>query len=675
MQHVIRQDLIRAAKERFYQHNEAHVENVRPEILASWKRSRSYGIDPCRCDTHVLSPEELEKRIQLQQDFYDISVSLIEGLFAFTKESGLLIVLADAEGYVLACIGDNDIRALAVQNGLVNGSNSSERCIGTNAIGMVLETKAPVQVSGQEHFISPESNLVCSGAPVFAADGDLVGVICIVGKHEKVSIHTLGMAFAVSEAATKQLRMKAAHDSVGKAQKNMSAIIEHIQSGLLLVDRDMVIKLANSRAERLFDLPGGGLVGKTFNQAFGERGIGFEELHAGVSDRNITLKKGGRSVTVSLSSVPADSGEYVVTLEKTEALHKKINKIFGSEASFHFADIVGQSKAMTTTTSLARIAAENNSSVLLTGESGTGKELFAQSIHNAGSRASGPFVAINCGALPKSLIESELFGYEGGSFTGARKDGSPGKFELANGGTIFLDEIGDMPFDVQVNLLRVLQNREIVRLGSKSAIKIDVRIIAATNQDLHEVIKNNAFRSDLYYRLNVFNIQIPPLRERHGDVRLLADYFLEKYASLSNNRIDGFTEEAYAIMERYRWPGNIRQLENAVERAIYIAKEGRIDPSCLPPAIISGATGEQLPPVPYQRDEWSDGRDEASDPADQPSPTSALSLKNNEKQLIKDAIRSTGGNIKKAAEILGISRKTIYRKIDKYSIEVDELRL
>ncbi len=675
MQHVIRQDLIRAAKERFCRHNEEHVENVRPEILASWKRSRSYGIEPYRRDAHVLPLEELEARIQSQQDFYDISLSLMDGLFAFTKGSGLLLVLADAEGYILAAIGDDGIRTLAVQNGVVNGSNSAERCIGTNAIGTVLETREPVQVSGQEHFISPESNLVCSGAPVFAADGDLVGVICIVGKYEKVSIHTLGMAFAASEAATKQLRMKAAYDTVGKAQKNMTAIIEHIQSGLLLVDRNMVIKLANSRAERLFDLPEGGLVGKTFDEAFGEGGVGFEELHAGVSDRNVTLRKGGRPVTISLSSVPADSGEYVVTMEKIETLHKKINKIFGSEASFHFSDIVGQSKAMATTVSLARIAAENNSSVLLTGESGTGKELFAQSIHNAGSRASGPFVAINCGALPKSLIESELFGYEGGSFTGARKDGSPGKFELAEGGTIFLDEIGDMPFDVQVNLLRVLQNREIVRLGSKSAIKIDVRIIAATNQDLHEVIKNNAFRSDLYYRLNVFNIQIPPLRERHGDVRFLADYFLEKYASLSNNRIEGFTEDAYAIMERYRWPGNIRQLENAVERAIYIAKEGRIDQSCLPPAIISGAAGERLPAASYRHDEWRDDRGEMAAQADSAPSKSALSLKNNEKQLIKDAIRSTGGNIKKAAEVLGISRKTIYRKIEKYSINVDQLRM
>lgn len=673
MQNVIRQDLIRVAKEQFFRHNEVQVDYVRPEILSSWERSRNFGLEPGRYDTCVLPAKALEKRIGMQQDFYDIAVPLMESLFAFTTGSGLLIVLADAEGYVLTTIGDDDIQSMAVLNGLVNGCNRSERRIGTNAIGTALETGMPVQVSGHEHFISPQLNWVCSGAPVFSADGGVAGAVCIIGKYEKVSIHTLGMAFAASEAVTKQLRMKAAYDSVGRAQKNMAAIIEHTQSGLLLVDRDLVIKLANSRAEKLLGLPRDGLAGKTLGEAFGDGVIDPEQLRAGVSDRTIAFRKGGRTVTISLTSAPADSGEYLVTLEKIETLHKKINKIIGSEASFRFSDIVGQSKAIAATISLAKIAAENNSSVLLTGESGTGKELFAQSIHNASSRSDGPFVAINCGALPKSLIESELFGYEGGSFTGARKDGSAGKFELADGGTIFLNEIGDMPFDVQVNLLRVLQNREIVRLGSNRAIKIDVRIIAATNQDLQEVIKNNAFRSDLYYRLNVFNIQIPPLRERIGDVRLLADYFLKKYAGLSDNSIEGFTEEAYAIMEEYRWPGNIRQLENSVERAIYIAKSGKIDPSCLPHAITSGTSvdTEDFPPLSVSVFTSPAYEPDTAAPAAGEAP---LSLKTNERKLIEDAIRSTGGNIKQAAEVLGISRKTIYRKMEKYAIDPNSLR-
>lgn len=231
---------------------------------------------------------------------------------------------------------------------------------------------------------------------------------------------------------------------------------------------------------------------------------------------------------------------------------------------------------------LGQIAAQTPSNVLITGESGTGKELFAQAIHNASDRRNGPFVAINCGALPKSLIESELFGYEGGTFTGARREGCAGKFELANGGTIFLDEIGDMPFDVQVALLRVLQSHEVSRLGSSKTIKVDVRVISATNKDLLAAIDNNQFRSDLYYRLNVFGIAIPPLRERAGDVRLLADYFLQKYTSFSGHCLSGFTEAAYALLEEYEWRGNIRELENAVERAVYLTSEGRIGAECFP---------------------------------------------------------------------------------------------
>ncbi len=201
---------------------------------------------------------------------------------------------------------------------------------------------------------------------------------------------------------------------------------------------------------------------------------------------------------------------------------------------------------------MAKIAAQNDASVFLSGESGTGKELFAQAIHNASSRRRGPFIAVNCGALPKSLIEAELFGYEGGSFTGARRDGCAGKFELANGGTIFLDEIGDMPVDVQITLLRVLQNREVRRIGASKALRIDVRVITATNRDLEQLVDSKVFREDLFYRINVFRINIPSLRERTGDVRQLAGFFLAKYSDIRpGGRVEGFTAEALAMMEAY----------------------------------------------------------------------------------------------------------------------------
>ena len=216
---------------------------------------------------------------------------------------------------------------------------------------------------------------------------------------------------------------------------------------------------------------------------------------------------------------------YVISFREMKRIHKMVNKYSGFKATYTIDNIIGQSSQISYVKNLCLKASKSNSNVLILGESGTGKELVAQSIHNASSRRNEPFIAINCGALPKGLIESELFGYEGGSFTGANREGKPGKFELADGGTIFLDEIGDMPLDIQVSLLRVLQNKEIVRIGGNKPKSIDIRIIAATNKDLFKSIHDNTFREDLYYRLNVLTISVPPLRERKSDIKVLEQYF------------------------------------------------------------------------------------------------------------------------------------------------------
>lgn len=230
---------------------------------------------------------------------------------------------------------------------------------------------------------------------------------------------------------------------------------------------------------------------------------------------------------------------------------------------------------------MAKLAASSVSTVLLNGESGTGKELFAQAIHNASSRRRGPFIAINCGALPRDLIESELFGYDEGAFTGARKGGQLGKFEFANGGTIFLDEIGDMPLETQVKLLRVLQERQITRLGGHKAIPVDIRVIAATNRNLEQLVEQGNFRSDLFYRLNVMSITIPPLRERAEDTVLLTQNMLRKISKKLNKKIVRISTGFFQSIRNYSWPGNVRQLENVLERCINLVDDGvlRLDHS------------------------------------------------------------------------------------------------
>jgi transcriptional regulator with PAS, ATPase and Fis domain len=313
-------------------------------------------------------------------------------------------------------------------------------------------------------------------------------------------------------------------------------------------------------------------------------------------------------------------------------------------------------------------ASKSISNVLILGESGTGKELIAQSIHNASSRRNEPFIAINCGALPKGLIESELFGYEGGSFTGANKEGKPGKFELADGGTMFLDEIGDMPLDTQVSILRVLQNKEIVRIGGSKSKPIDIRVIAATNKNLLQSIQDNSFREELYYRLNVFTINVPSLRERKRDILTLAEHFISYYNRALNKNVVKINEDVIDVFNKYSWPGNIRELENIIERAINIVESDTITIKDLP-FELQKLVGDN------SNKDTIDNKDNISlnnkDNIQADMTDKKMNLEKDE--LIKSLIINNG-NVIKSAQQLGISRRTLYRKLDKYNISIDSFR-
>jgi two-component system response regulator HydG len=302
-------------------------------------------------------------------------------------------------------------------------------------------------------------------------------------------------------------------------------------------------------------------------------------------------------------------------------------------------NIIGRSAAMRQTIETARQVADSSATVLLTGESGTGKEVFAASIHGWSSRAERPMVRVSCAALPETLLEAELFGYEKGAFTGAvarRK----GRFEAAHRGTLFLDEVGEMSMTTQVKLLRVLQDSIIERLGGNETIPVDVRIIAATNADLPAMVREGRFREDLYYRLNVINIELPALRHRGEDVVLLADFFLQKYNSKNNKSLQGFTPEAMEVLLRYSWPGNVRELENALERAVVLSKEEMVGVGALPQSVVAGRQRSDALTIPV-----------------------GTTLRDAEMRLIEATLESTGGDKETAANILGIAARTIYRKL------------
>ncbi len=365
---------------------------------------------------------------------------------------------------------------------------------------------------------------------------------------------------------------------------------------------------------------------------------------------------------------------FVLILRSIERVQKLVHRMTGARARLTFANAVGESSALKEALRLARLASTSNSTVLLHGETGTGKEIFAQSIHNSSSRANGPFIAINCAAIPRELITTELFGYEAGSFTGADRQGRQGKFEQAQGGTLFLDEIGDMPQDLQTSLLRAIETRTIVRIGGQRVISADVRIIAATHKDLREEVSRGNFRSDLFYRLNVLTIEIPSLRKRSEDIPLLVQHFLQRQSRILG-RVLTITPAAMQVLMQYSWPGNVRELEHTLERATYLMSTSTINVNDLPldvlqhsdTARLHGLEPENSPVLPVQGQELS--------PAGLVEQSQVLKRHsmNAEIQAIVQAWQAANGNLSRTATLLHISRTTLWRKMVKYQLTEEVL--
>ncbi|EJO5348386.1 sigma 54-interacting transcriptional regulator [Clostridium botulinum] len=391
---------------------------------------------------------------------------------------------------------------------------------------------------------------------------------------------------------------------------------------------------------------------KTGNMEIGElQKINNKE----VITMRIPIKKDGKIIGAIGRIMFKDINDFYFLYGKLNSLknkHKSYNNKCekSRRAKYFFEDIVGNSLENEKIKTLAEKSANTNSNVLIVGESGTGKELYAHSIHNASNRKSGPFIKINCGAIPAELLESELFGYEEGAFTGAKKGGKKGKFELANNGSIFLDEIGDMPMSMQVKLLRVIQERELERVGGNKLKKIDVRIIAATNKNIEKLVKENKFREDLYYRLNVIRINVPPLRERKEDIVSISEFLIKKISYRLGVYIKGISKEAKKYLYNYNWPGNIRELENVIERcANLLDSDCIIKSKHLPKEILKGHIGEVcISENKYLKDIVSEV----------------------EKDVICKCLQKNNGNKNKTSKILGISRANLYKKISEYNIIV-----
>jgi Nif-specific regulatory protein len=368
-------------------------------------------------------------------------------------------------------------------------------------------------------------------------------------------------------------------------------------------------------------------------------------------DESYPLKDGKKLMSVIATMVARHVINLeTIRLEKEHLREENIRLRNELENRYRITDIIGNSNKMREVYQMISQVSKSNATVLIRGESGTGKELVANSIHYNSLRSKGPFVKVNCAALPVNLIESELFGHEKGAFTGAIKQ-KPGKFELANKGTIFLDEIGSVGVEVQVKLLRILQEKEFERVGGYQTIKTDVRVITATNKNLEQAVEKDTFRHDLYYRLNVFPIYMPPLRERKTDILLLVDHFLEKYARENHKTIRRFSTPAIDMLMDYHWPGNVRELENCIERAVLLCEEGVIHSYHLPPTLQTGMESDTLPVLSLED-----------------------AIANLEKEMIIDALKNTRGNITLAAELLKTTVRKFSYKANKYNVDYRHYR-
>ncbi|GAB4270020.1 MAG: sigma-54-dependent Fis family transcriptional regulator [Deferrisomatales bacterium] len=629
---------------------------IRASILRSWERCREAQVNPTGgvgWDFAALG--ELEKA---HYRLLEASEPITETLGQCVRGTGMVIVLTDPRGYILQTLGEAQTLGRADRLNFGPGANWSETSVGTNAIGTALALGRAIEVTGTEHFCETHHLWTCSAAPVRDPHGRLVGCLDISGPRENAHPHIMGMVLAAVRSIENRLRLQWSHERLAEEHEQLLAVLDTVADGILTVGADGRISNLNRAAAELIGRPREEVVGRPARSLLGGPGAVVRVLQreSPPEEREVTLDTPRGPVRCTVTARPLPYGASgargaVIGLRERRSRPAPATPLPpGRAARYTFADLVAESPAMAEVVARGKRVARSPSTVLLLGESGTGKELLAQAIHNAGDRRAGPFVAVNCAAIPKDLIQSELFGYEVGAFTGAHRTGRPGKFEAAHGGTLFLDEIGDMPLEMQSNLLRVLEERVVVRLGGAKARPVDVRLIAATHEDLRARVEQGTFRRDIYYRLSVITLALPPLRDRPEDVPPLVEHHLARLARKLGLREPRLHPRALEALTAYAWPGNVRELVNVLEQALHLAPGEEIDlPHLAEPVAAS---------CPLRQGAGAGGGGRAE----------LRSLASLEKWAIEQAIIRYRGNLTRAAKTLGIGRNTLYDKIRKYGI-------
>ncbi|NEZ76060.1 PAS domain-containing protein [Clostridium botulinum] len=625
-------------------------------IKKSHERSVYFGIEENRVfPKKILKGKEIINNIEKNKSFLKVASPFIDILYDFLKGSEFFIILTDKEGCILKIIGDKEVMDIANNLNMVVGAFMSENSIGTNAMGTAIKEDIPIQISEREHFIKAYHRWTCSAAPIHDINGDIIGCLNLTGDRDRVHSHTLGLVVAAVKSIENQINVDNTNKKLLETYQYMNTIVDSISSGIYVVDFRGKIKTINKAACNILGIEDKDVLDKNVENILPNWHHIFERIKNGkpYEDKEAVLNDKLIKGRYNVSATPIQIGNkiigMVIVFKEIKTVLDLVNKYSGMRAVYNFEDIIGESKEIKKVINYAKSISSSPSTVLIEGESGTGKELLAQSIHNYGDRREKSFIALNCGAIPKSLIESELFGYEDGAFTGARRGGHAGKFELANGGTLFLDEIGEMPLDMQVSLLRVLQEGYVTRVGGDKIIPVDVRIIAATNKYLKKEVEKGTFRQDLYYRLSVIPIKLPPIRERKGDLPILIKYFFRIKSIKLNKPMPHIKEDIYHNMLQYNWPGNIRELENFIENIVNLRGDS------------SFILEEDFKNIEDKHNFHENNIGLLYN-------NKIRTLEEIEKEAIINTVNEYNRNMSQSAKALGITRATLYSKLKKYNI-------
>lgn len=666
-------DTIASYWQHFIHHDEVPDQAVRDNIFQSWIRSKAALVNPFSLVLPI--PNELPNEILTNETFLILSKGNFPSpekyLNSFHRELYYFIKQLTDRGVVVLNLLKNGNDLVVVLNtgnpefidgfnakNITVGSKFNENIVGTNAAALALLSRSVEYVIGAEHFSQALHEYASIAAPTMKTDGTIEEVILAIMPKDLFKRNQLEIIkrIAIGREIMDELRHNKKELLLTEQLLNSDERKDY--EGVVLTNYNGSIIKVNKWILDLLNLDEENILRNKIHHIFPQ----LAEYISPVTDtisQDICLNNcriGGKNLFVQSKPVYIQ-GEFIGSvIYFQDKPDQKKDTVANYRANYVFADLIGTSPVFIETKKIAKKAAASDSNVLILGESGTGKEVFAQAIHNASNRKKNPFVPINCASLPKELIGSELFGYVEGAFTGASKRGSPGKFELANNGTIFLDEIGEMPLEIQSVLLRVLEDRLITRLGGINQIPVDFRLIVATNRNLWKSVAAKKFRLDLYYRLNILTVEIDPLRKRVEDIPLLTEYFFKKYSTSIGRNVMRIAPEVLSLFQRYNWPGNIRELKNVIERVVNLSSSSEITLADLPKEMTKQVIKQN-------------SGTKSESPLSQQIIDVNYNFEDYEKLLIIDLLKTYRGNKARVAKEMGITRPTLYRKLKGFNLD------